>query len=540
MAALWWWWCWRWWSAYMDPSLRQCTFASKSGVSRRGTLERVPLEVQIARRAAHDGALSFKSRYHIRARNKKLRPIKPNNDLRFDSATSYPNTYVHTYIHPCPTTSYYHRYCEMRIVRWVEFLSAAGVSFAFYCFVAVGTSFPGCRSFVQAWTTPTPTTIPPKHSSLSTSLSNRVSAIPFSKHQRPSSSSRIFPGPSRTSGDCSLVILRGGRRPEGQPVLPQQQSSQVLSGKGLIVGTAIALLTSCVLAAVTGLLPGYLNVGNGGGGNVFSAVQKEMLLQDVGATLLTGILGYAFVQVNTWAVSMSLLEARDARKLIHTFSAPLFILFWPLFSSNPSARCFAALVPTLNAVRLFIAASSTPTTASTTSVVGDKDNNDSSTTSFSSWNSESALAAAVSRSGDAKEALGGPFIYVIVLATSILIFWRDSPVGIVALSALAAGDGMADLVGRRLGANNKWPNSSKSVAGSIAFWISSTATATGLVAWMQYTECLALPIALPQVAMIVAGITLVSAILEVVPWLGDDNYSVPLSAAILSALFLHA
>lgn len=286
----------------------------------------------------------------------------------------------------------------------------------------------------------------------------------------------------------------------------ETETPQRSGGKSVVLGTAVTLMTGCIAAAATGVLPGYLVEGGG-------SVDRNLLLRDVGSTVFTGVLGYAFVQINTWAVGAGKLEPRDARKVIHTLSAPLFMLFWPLFSANPSARIFAAIVPVLNAVRLFLAGSSNQ--------------------------SESDLATAVSRSGDAKEAVGGPFIYVCMLAASILLFWRDSPVGIVAMSTLAAGDGMADLVGRRYGAGNQWPGTKKSVAGTAAFWVSSAATATGLLAWMHFTGCLTLPFGFAEVAATVAGITLVSAALEVVPWLGDDNYTVPLSAALLSVLFLH-
>ena len=56
---------------------------------------------------------------------------------------------------------------------------------------------------------------------------------------------------------------------------------------------------------------------------------------------------------------------------------------------------------------------------------------------------ESELANAISRSGDNKEALGGPFIYVIVLLAAVLGFWHTSIIGIVSLSIMAAGDGVS-------------------------------------------------------------------------------------------------
>ena len=56
---------------------------------------------------------------------------------------------------------------------------------------------------------------------------------------------------------------------------------------------------------------------------------------------------------------------------------------------------------------------------------------------------EAGLANAVSRSGNAKEALGGPFLYVLTIIAAILLFWRTSLSGIIAVSAMAAGDGVS-------------------------------------------------------------------------------------------------
>jgi dolichol kinase len=327
--------------------------------------------------------------------------------------------------------------------------------------------------------------------------------------------------PTHGTATRAVALRAGGRDTDRWEKEPSSSAKQPAKSSIVLV-TAVSLLTACLLGATTGVLPGYTTPS---GANAWLplwdhaeaavvGLQSAHLARDVGAMLLTGSLGYAFVQLVSWAVRTGRLAPRDARKIIHTLSAPLFMVLWPLFSPVESARWLAAIVPTLNALRLYLAASNVA--------------------------SESDLAAAVSRSGDAQEAVGGPFIYVCVMAASILLFWRTSPVAIVALSTMAAGDGMADLVGRRFGANNQWPNSNKSVAGTVAFWVSSTLVATGLLAWFQYTGCLVLPFGLAHVAGTVAGITLVSAILELLPWLGDDNYTVPFSAAVLTVLLLHA
>ena len=84
-----------------------------------------------------------------------------------------------------------------------------------------------------------------------------------------------------------------------------------------------------------------------------------------------------------------------------------------------------------------------------------------------------------------------------VIATCV--FWRNSPVGVVAISLMCGGDGawrlarrapqapdaaagLADVVGRRLGKGNKLPfNSAKSFAGSAAMFLGSLAFSVACV-----------------------------------------------------------
>lgn len=63
---------------------------------------------------------------------------------------------------------------------------------------------------------------------------------------------------------------------------------------------------------------------------------------------------------------------------------------------------------------------------------------------FSLFIDEAELANAVSRSGDVKEALGGPFLYVTTITTAIFVFWRSTLPGIIAVSTMAAGDGVSN------------------------------------------------------------------------------------------------
>ena len=83
----------------------------------------------------------------------------------------------------------------------------------------------------------------------------------------------------------------------------------------------------------------------------------SLIHQDQGAFLLTSILAIAFVKLCTYSANAGWVQSRDSRKIIHTFSAPLYIFVWPLFSSAYGARFFAALIPLTNALRLYTAGS---------------------------------------------------------------------------------------------------------------------------------------------------------------------------------------
>jgi phytol kinase len=126
-----------------------------------------------------------------------------------------------------------------------------------------------------------------------------------------------------------------------------------------------------------------------------------------------------------------------------------------------------------------------------------------------------------------------------VLLFSTLLFWRDSPVGVVSLATMACGDGLADLVGRRLGSTNKWFfNRNKSMSGSAAFVVGSFVASFGLISWLTSTGSMdALGLSSFELAKRLLVIAVVCAGVELIP-AGDDNYSVPISAALLSAFLL--
>jgi phytol kinase len=81
---------------------------------------------------------------------------------------------------------------------------------------------------------------------------------------------------------------------------------------------------------------------------------------------------------------------------------------------------------------------------------------------------DDAAVKAMSRTGDRREILRGPLFYGIVIILMTLLYWKDSPIGIPALMMMCGGDGIADIVGRRVNSPKLPWSHDKSVAGSLS------------------------------------------------------------------------
>jgi len=354
---------------------------------------------------------------------------------------------------------------------------------------------------------------------------------------------------------------------ENSALLAKNENAPASSKSFTLTKTRKDLLTTTLFAFASTIAAASLHLLQGPFdpiSNTVTSYTPSLILRDASTSVLCIILGYALTKIFTTAASDGKLQSRDSRKLIHTLSAPLFVFVWPLFSDAVDARYFAVIVPFLNALRIVI--------AGTASGSNDGDGgeffsyllkmyNHSKIIKFSYFlffvhrynvtrllpcittsyvkkqTDEEELANALSRSGDIKECLGGPLFYVIILSIATFCFWRDNLIGVIAVSTMAAGDGLADLIGRRYGSTNKWSFApSKSKAGTLAFFIASTICSILLASWLSYTNVLTLPFSsFPVLAITIAFISAVCAIVEILP-LGDDNWTVPACAAVLSFL----
>ena len=199
------------------------------------------------------------------------------------------------------------------------------------------------------------------------------------------------------------------------------------------------------------------------------------------------------------------IESRLSRKIIHIGTGPLFVLTWLLFDNAPAARWMAAAVPFAITVQFALIG---------LGVIKDE-----------------ASVKSMSRSGNPKELLRGPLFYGIAFVALTVLFWKDSPIGIVALMLLCGGDGVADLAGRKIkSAKLPW-SPEKSVAGSLAVLIGGWALAILLVA--IYISAGVFGGSISDYLLPISIISLVGMLVESLPYHDVDNLTVTIAAVLM-------
>ncbi|KAK1270475.1 hypothetical protein QJS04_geneDACA006046 [Acorus gramineus] len=197
------------------------------------------------------------------------------------------------------------------------------------------------------------------------------------------------------------------------------------------------------------------------------------------------------------------------RKLVHISSGLVFILCWPLFSSERQAPYLAAIVVGLHVITMLL--------------IG-----------LGLWKNE-ATVKSMSRYGDYREFLEGPFYYACALTLSTIVFWRTSPISVAITCNLCAGDGFADIFGRRFGRLKLPYNPNKSFAGSMAM------ACAGFIAslwYMFYFSLFGYIVASWRLVLGFLVASVVSAVVESLPISTDldDNLTVPLASFLVGSL----
>ena len=233
-----------------------------------------------------------------------------------------------------------------------------------------------------------------------------------------------------------------------------------------------------------------------------------MLGNNLLALLATFILALGFLRFMDFTAHRRWVSARLSRKIIHIGTGPLFVLCWLLFTEAPSSRYLAALVPLAFTIQFFLIG---------VGVIKDP-----------------ASVEAMSRTGNPREILQGPLYYGIMFVLLTLIFWLETPIGIIALMILCGGDGLADIVGRRWGKRTLPWNFSKTWIGSFGMFFGGWFTAWIIL--IPFSISGVFPYSIQAFFLPTAIIAFGAMIIESLPLHVIDNLTIPAGAVIMGYL----
>ena len=232
---------------------------------------------------------------------------------------------------------------------------------------------------------------------------------------------------------------------------------------------------------------------------------------DLVALLITFVAIQALVMINGALQKRELLPTYITRKIIHIFAAPIFVLCWMLYSGSASSRLFAAVVPLAFIVQFAAAGFG--------------------------WRKDEAFVNSMSRSGDPRELLRGTMHYAIIMLIAVLLFFTTGkpgtvfiPTAMIMLGALAGGDGLADIVGRRYGGEKTFGigGSKKTVAGTLAMFAGSLLMSMLLLAGFGLFSA----VDLGGLFLPVLLLSLLATVIEAISPKGIDNILIPVSVFI--------
>ena len=226
------------------------------------------------------------------------------------------------------------------------------------------------------------------------------------------------------------------------------------------------------------------------------------------AALLTFAIAILFLRLMDSIAGRGWIDSKTSRKLIHIGTGPIFVLCWLMFPDLPISRWLAALVPLLITIQFALVG---------TGILKDE-----------------AAVKAMSRTGDRREILRGPLFYGIMFVVITLIYWKDSFIGIPALMMLCGGDGIADIVGRRVqSAKLPW-STNKSLAGTLSVFVGGwlmTIFVFAIYVWMDAFSGPLVRFLLP-----VTWIALAAMLVESLPFKDVDNITLTVVSALIGHL----
>lgn len=227
------------------------------------------------------------------------------------------------------------------------------------------------------------------------------------------------------------------------------------------------------------------------------------------ALIITFAASLLFLRSMDFIAHRGWIDGKLSRKIIHIGTGPLFVLCWFLFNDAPEARWLAALVPFAVTAQFALIG---------LGVIKDE-----------------ASVQAMSRTGDPKEILRGPLYYGIMFVALTIIYWRENPTGIIALMMMCGGDGIADIVGRRIPSPKLSWSKEKSIAGMISVFVGGWLMASIIAYIYVAAGVFASPFTtyiLPITLIAIAG-----ALIESLHYRDIDNITMTLASALIGGLF---
>lgn len=228
------------------------------------------------------------------------------------------------------------------------------------------------------------------------------------------------------------------------------------------------------------------------------------------ALLVTLVAAITWLAFCAWVSKNQYVSSKLSRKLVHIGTGPIFVLCWLLFPDLPISRYLAALLPLPITIQYLLVGLG----------VIDRE----------------ADVNALSRSGDRRELLKGPFYYGIVFVLITLLVWKDHPAGVTALMVLCGGDGLADPIGNLVKSKPLFWSPRKTWAGSLGMLLGGLVFSAAVLAVYTSAGVFAGPLTayLPGLVLVSLGATLV----ESLPVSGLDNLTVPAAALLLGFALL--
>jgi phytol kinase len=226
------------------------------------------------------------------------------------------------------------------------------------------------------------------------------------------------------------------------------------------------------------------------------------------ATLLTFAIAISFLRLMDFIAQRGWIDSKTSRKLIHIGTGPIFVLYWLMFPDLSISRWLAALVPLLISIQFALVG---------TGVLKDE-----------------AAVKAMSRTGDRHEILRGPLFYGIMFVAITLLYWKDSLIGIPALMMMCGGDGIADIVGRRVRSPKLPWSPEKSVAGSLSVFAGGLCLTALIFAIYIWAGVFAGPIT--HYLLPITWIALGAMLVESLPFKDIDNITITLASLLVGYL----